>query len=217
MIELVRLRKESAEAEERMRAAERQRELEDKDILQRSTVTINGKTVSVADIVSEKVARETGKAPVFSSGSMDSLSMARVKCVQCGASIEDGSVFCRFCGTKVPDNVFRAEININDTARMKAEELKHEREKKLTYRFTEAQKALAQNVEAHAEKIRARSEEKRIEYEEKARKERLEAEERERKFREKQAEANRAMIKLYIGIMIFLLGSVFLLWLIGHK
>lgn len=216
MIELVRLRKESAEAEERALNLKRQNELEDQDVLQRSTVTINGRTMSVAEIISDRVAQETGNKMGASIGSAETINMAQVKCIQCGASIEDGSMFCRFCGTKVPDNVFRAEININDPARMKAEELKHEREKKLSYRFTEAQKAIAKNVEAHTEKIRARNEGKRIEYEEKARKEKLEAEEKERKHKEKMAKERRETYKLFAISMIGLAAVILLLKIFGQ-
>ena len=53
-------------------------------------------------------------------GVNENIRMAQVKCVQCRASIEDGSKFCKFCGTKVPDDAFRAEIKIDDPARAAA-------------------------------------------------------------------------------------------------
>ena len=42
--------------------------------------------------------------------------MAKVKCVGCGAGLEPGQKFCPHCGTAVPDDTFRAEIRIDDTA-----------------------------------------------------------------------------------------------------
>lgn len=88
-------------------------------------------------------------------GVNENIRMAQVKCVQCGASIEDGSKFCKFCGTKVPDDAFRAEIKIDDPARAAA--MKD---------FAKAEKIRAESQATAAKAAAAR--EKRKEREEKA-------------------------------------------------
>ena len=82
----------------------------------------------------------------------------RVKCVQCGASIDDGARFCKFCGTSVPDNTFRAEIVVEDRTKSKQIELEKERNKKLLNRFADANKSMAQRVSAQAELKKASNE-----------------------------------------------------------
>ena len=42
-----------------------------------------------------------------------------VKCASCGAGIEPGQKFCSHCGTAIPDDTFRAEIRIDDTAEIR--------------------------------------------------------------------------------------------------
>ncbi len=43
-----------------------------------------------------------------------------VKCTECGASIQDDSKFCKYCGAKImPDQVKKIEVKIDDTAEIK--------------------------------------------------------------------------------------------------
>lgn len=43
-----------------------------------------------------------------------------VKCTECGASIQDDSKFCRYCGAKVTDeNLKKIEVKIDNTAEIK--------------------------------------------------------------------------------------------------
>lgn len=43
-----------------------------------------------------------------------------VKCTECGASIQDDSKFCKYCGAKVvQENLKRVEVKIDDTAEIK--------------------------------------------------------------------------------------------------
>lgn len=51
----------------------------------------------------------------------------RVKCPQCGASIESGSKFCAHCGTQIPDDVQKANIRIEDLAELKRLELEEKK------------------------------------------------------------------------------------------
>ena len=46
-----------------------------------------------------------------------------VKCTECGASIQDDSRFCKYCGAKiVQDELKRVEVKIDDTAEIKRAE-----------------------------------------------------------------------------------------------
>lgn len=57
-----------------------------------------------------------------------------VKCTECGASIQDDSKFCRYCGAKVPEeakiDVKKREFRIEtiNHAKIRREELKAEKE-----------------------------------------------------------------------------------------
>ena len=43
-----------------------------------------------------------------------------VKCTECGASIQDDSKFCKYCGAKiVQENLKRVEVKIDNTAEIK--------------------------------------------------------------------------------------------------
>lgn len=43
-----------------------------------------------------------------------------VKCTECGASIQDDSKFCRYCGAKIiMDDTKRVEVKIDNTAEIK--------------------------------------------------------------------------------------------------
>lgn len=43
-----------------------------------------------------------------------------VKCTECGASIQDDSKFCKYCGAKILDeNLKRIEVKIDNTAEIK--------------------------------------------------------------------------------------------------
>lgn len=43
-----------------------------------------------------------------------------VKCTECGASIQDDSKFCRYCGAKIVDeNLKKIEVKIDNTAEIK--------------------------------------------------------------------------------------------------
>jgi uncharacterized membrane protein YvbJ len=46
-----------------------------------------------------------------------------VKCTECGASIQDDSKFCKYCGAKVvQENLKRVEVKIDNTAEIKRAE-----------------------------------------------------------------------------------------------
>ena len=57
-----------------------------------------------------------------------------VKCTECGASIQDDSKFCKYCGAKIPEeakiDVKKRELRIEtiNHAKIRREELKVERE-----------------------------------------------------------------------------------------
>lgn len=43
-----------------------------------------------------------------------------VKCTECGASIQDDSKFCKYCGAKIVlDEIKKIEVKIDDTAEIK--------------------------------------------------------------------------------------------------
>lgn len=53
--------------------------------------------------------------------------MEAMKCPNCGAGIsKDSGQFCSFCGAKLPDNIHRSEIRIENVAEL--ERLRYERE-----------------------------------------------------------------------------------------
>lgn len=92
-------------------------------------------------------------------GVNEKLRMAQVKCVQCGASIEPGTKFCKFCGTQVPDDAFRAEIVIDDKAQIEAVK----QQAKIDKIKAQTQKILAESeankAKAEAEQIRLKNKE----------------------------------------------------------
>lgn len=54
-----------------------------------------------------------------------------VKCTECGASIQDDSKFCKYCGAKVvTEDLKRVEVKIDNTAEIKRAEYE-ERESRL--------------------------------------------------------------------------------------
>lgn len=54
-----------------------------------------------------------------------------VKCTECGASIQDDSKFCKYCGAKVvAEDLKRVEVKIDNTAEIKRAEYE-ERESRL--------------------------------------------------------------------------------------
>ena len=57
------------------------------------------------------------------------IAMARVKCVGCGAAIEQGQKFCSHCGMQIPDDVFKAHIQIDDTAEITRSKYEEEESK----------------------------------------------------------------------------------------
>lgn len=90
------------------------------------------------------------------------LRMAQVKCIQCGASIEPGMKFCSHCGTQIPDDAFRAEININDPAKLAAVRAQARIEEAKLRNQQIVAKAEARRVEAMAKKELARQREKKL-------------------------------------------------------
>lgn len=181
-----------AEAAERaMRAAAQERE-DTEATLKMSTVTVDGRTMSLKDAIAQQTVNMfSQKVNNTISSNIANDSVSRIKCSQCGASIESGSKFCRFCGTQVPDNTFRAEVKFEDVAQLRQAELEHARKSKLLYRLTEVQKALTQEHEVRMEQLKTKVEEKKIKAEEKA--EQRAAEERERK-RQQQIEIEKARL-----------------------
>lgn len=198
-----------AEAEERaMRAAEQKRK-DAEATLKMSTVTYGGKTMTLKEAIEEQTAGAVAKrvGDAVSGG----VALSQIKCSQCGASLGDGSRFCNFCGTKVPDNIFRAEVRFEDAAQIREAELEHERKGKLLYRLTEAKKAVARDHEARVEQLKTKVEHARIKAEERAKEREAEEKERQRQreieMEKARAEARKAqlsMLKLG-GILVVLL------------
>lgn len=62
--------------------------------------------------------------------------MSRAVCPQCGSPITSEGKFCSYCGAKIPDDVFRAEIRIDDTAEIQRAQYETE-ESKLRQKQTE--------------------------------------------------------------------------------
>ena len=62
--------------------------------------------------------------------------MNRAVCPQCGSPITSEGKFCSYCGAKIPDDVFRAEIRIDDTAEIQRAQYETE-ESKLRQKQTE--------------------------------------------------------------------------------
>lgn len=110
----------------------------------------------IKEAASEAMQGPTVNLNVNGSGVNETLRMAQVKCVQCGASIEPGMKFCSHCGTQIPDDAFRAEININDPARLEAVRL----QAKIDQAKIANQKILAQ---AEAAKLKAEAKKHRLE------------------------------------------------------
>lgn len=81
-------------------------------------------------------------------GVSEAVKMAQVKCAQCGSSIQPGAKVCAFCGTKVPDDVFRAEIRVDVNDPTYEAELKHQR--------------VMDRMDARNERIRAKNEKMRV-------------------------------------------------------
>ena len=52
-----------------------------------------------------------------------------IKCTECGASIQDDSKFCKYCGAKIEENIQRIEIKIDDTADIKRTEYEEQESK----------------------------------------------------------------------------------------
>lgn len=130
-------------------------------------------------------------------------------CSQCGAPLTTDSRFCSHCGAKVDDGIFRAEITINDKARVKAVELE---EKKL-----DAKGRLVQRVESLGDtykevsktataNYRERKEARKGVMEERARKAEARAAEKKAKAEEKAAKAKLAEARLYRAL--FIIGGV---------
>lgn len=198
-----------AEAEERAMRATEQKRKDMEAMLKMSTVTYGGKTISLKEAIEEQtagvVAKKAGEA--MSGGT----SFSQIKCSQCGASLGDGSRFCNFCGTKVPDNVFRAEVRIEDAAKIREAELEHERQGKLLYRLTEAKKAVTRDHEVRVEQLKTKVEHARIQAEERAKereeKERERQHQREIEMEKARAASRKAMISLakLFGVLIALL------------
>lgn len=61
-------------------------------------------------------------------------------CPQCGGAVQDDSIFCRFCGCKLPDNVERKEIRIEDAAALARAEVEARREAREARQEEEARK-----------------------------------------------------------------------------
>lgn len=55
--------------------------------------------------------------------------MSKVVCSQCGAPVTSNSKFCSHCGAKIPDDVFRAEIRIDNTAEIQRAQYETEESK----------------------------------------------------------------------------------------
>ena len=53
--------------------------------------------------------------------------MTSIKCPECGANMDSEGSFCKYCGAKIPDDVKKMALEINDLAQM--EKVKLEREK----------------------------------------------------------------------------------------
>lgn len=66
----------------------------------------------------QQIADTVGGAAASRAGSQDrsKILMAKVRCAGCGAAIEQGMKFCSHCGMQIPDDTFRAEIRIDDSA-----------------------------------------------------------------------------------------------------
>ena len=52
-----------------------------------------------------------------------------IKCTECGASIQEDSKFCKYCGAKIEENIQRIEIKIDDTADIKRTEYEEQESK----------------------------------------------------------------------------------------
>lgn len=201
-----------AEAEERaMRAAEQKRK-DAEATLEMSTVTYGGKTMTLKEAIEERtigvIANNTEAAR---NSGVDS---SQIKCSQCGASLGEGSRFCNFCGTKVPDNTFRAEVRFEDVAKIREAELEHERQGKLLYRLTEAKKAITKDHEVLVEQLKTKVEQAKIQAEERA-KEREEKERERQRQREIEIEKARAASRKAMISMIKLWGIIIALVIIA--
>lgn len=142
-------------------------------------------------------------------------------CSQCGAPLTNDSKFCSHCGAKVDDGTIRAEITINDTARIKEVELqKHEFDAKgklvqrienLSETFKDVSQAMAANYKKRAEARRGVLEEKARKAEAKAAgaKAKAEAKIAESKVREAK---KRKFLLICLGVSF---AALFILWLLS--
>lgn len=131
----------SSKKEDKRKAALKQARLD--EIKKEADSALQGSTVNVN----------------VSGGVNETLRMAQVKCVQCGASIEPGMKFCSHCGTQVPDDAFHAEISVNDPARLEAVRLQAKIDKA---------RVANQKILAQAEAAKAKAEAKKIQAEERS-------------------------------------------------
>lgn len=93
------------------------------------------------------IAATVASAAVAHAASQDrsKLAMAKVRCAGCGAPIEQGMKFCSHCGMQIPDDTFRAQIQIDDTAdieRVKYEAMESQLRQKQMKRDIARRKAL---------------------------------------------------------------------------
>lgn len=62
--------------------------------------------------------------------------MNKAVCPQCGSPVTSEGKFCSYCGARIPDDVFRAEIRIDNTAEIQRAQYETE-ESKLRQKQTE--------------------------------------------------------------------------------
>lgn len=150
--------------------------------------------------------------------------MSRVVCSQCGAPLLDDSKFCSHCGAKVDDDIFRAEITINDTAKVKEVELqerKFDAKGKLIQRMESLGETYKNVSKTAVNNYKERAEARKGVLEEKARKAEAKAAEKKAKAEAKLAEAKirdaRMSKFLFILAGICIVVSIVLYLVVGIR
>ncbi len=82
------------------------------------------------------------------------MSMAQIKCAQCGAPIDEEANFCKYCGTKVPEMIQKSEVKASvklthiNQERIRRAELEHDLEVKKMQQELEAKRIQQKEKEA---------------------------------------------------------------------
>lgn len=194
--------------EEQKERLERIRELERKSEEANRKETADGTSVGNSENLGKTIAEAVLSKADGSFGGRPT------KCPQCGGALPVEGKFCTFCGTPIPDNTIRAEVTIEDKARIK--EL--EQAGKFVTRMQGLSQAYKTASQATAEAGRKVLAERRVVAEENRLKAEIKAEERRLKLEEKKIEKelrDKKQMRILMIILGFCIVALIILGLIS--